>query len=75
VTGNTITQFGAAITREICGFGRFSDFAAGVALRPTNMYLLAHRAISVRDALVSDGVAANRMQVVGYGEISPRDCQ
>lgn len=38
---------------------------------PTNMHLSAHRAISVRDALVGDGVAANRMQVAGYGEFRP----
>lgn len=37
----------------------------------TNMHLSAHRAISVRDALVGDGVAANRMQVAGYGEFRP----
>jgi len=38
---------------------------------PSNMHLSAHRAISVRDALVGDGVAANRMQVAGYGEFRP----
>ncbi|MBM4112081.1 MAG: OmpA family protein, partial [Phycisphaerae bacterium] len=38
---------------------------------PTNMHLSAHRAISVRDSLVRDGVAANRMQVAGYGEFRP----
>jgi chemotaxis protein MotB len=38
---------------------------------PTNMHLSAHRAISVRDALVGDGVAANRMQIAGYGEFRP----
>jgi len=38
---------------------------------PTNMHLSAHRAISVRDALVRDGVSANRMQVAGYGEFRP----
>ena len=41
------------------------------AQHPTNMHLSAHRAISVRDALVSDGVTANRMQVAGYGEFRP----
>jgi len=41
------------------------------AEHPTNMHLSAHRAISVRDALVRDGVAANRMQVAGYGEFRP----
>ena len=38
---------------------------------PTNMHLSAHRAISVRDALVGDGVVANRMQIAGYGEFRP----
>ncbi|MFM7806834.1 MAG: flagellar motor protein MotB [Planctomycetota bacterium] len=38
---------------------------------PTNMHLSAHRAISVRDALVGDGVSANRMQIAGYGEFRP----
>lgn len=41
------------------------------AEHPTNMHLSAHRAISVRDALVRDGVSANRMQVAGYGEFRP----
>jgi flagellar motor protein MotB len=41
------------------------------AQHPTNMYLSVHRAISVRDALVADGVATNRMQVAGYGEFRP----
>lgn len=41
------------------------------AEHPTNMHLSAHRAISVRDAIVRDGVAANRMQVAGYGEFRP----
>lgn len=38
---------------------------------PTNMYLSAHRAISVRDALVRAGVQAGRFQVAGYGEFRP----
>jgi len=38
---------------------------------PSNMHLSAHRAISVRDALVGDGVTANRMQVAGYDEFRP----
>ncbi|MSR17886.1 MAG: hypothetical protein EXS00_01760 [Phycisphaerales bacterium] len=41
------------------------------ALHPTNVYLSAHRAITVRDALVHDGVAANRFEVAGYGEFRP----
>jgi len=38
---------------------------------PTNMFLSAHRAISVRDQLVRDGVSAPRFQVAGYGEYRP----
>ena len=38
---------------------------------PTNTHLSVHRAISVRDALVSDGVQPNRVQVAGYGEYRP----
>jgi chemotaxis protein MotB len=46
--------------------------SSGTAARhPTNMHLSAHRAISVRDALVAGGVAANRFQVAGYGEFRP----
>ncbi|NCF41171.1 MAG: OmpA family protein, partial [Planctomycetia bacterium] len=41
------------------------------AKHPTNMHLSTHRAISVRDALVKDGIAANRVQVAGYGEFRP----
>ncbi len=42
-----------------------------VAQHPTNMHLSAHRAISVRETLVSDGVGANRFMVAGYGEFRP----
>lgn len=45
--------------------------AATKAAHPTNVHLSAHRAISVRDALVSDGVAPTRFQVAGYGEFRP----
>lgn len=44
---------------------------ATLAKHPTNVHLSAHRAIAVRDALVSAGVAANRFQVAGYGEFRP----
>lgn len=40
-------------------------------LHPTNMHLSVHRAISVRDALVGAGVAAERIQVAGYGPYRP----
>ena len=38
---------------------------------PTNVHLSVHRAISVRDALVSAGVESARIQVAGYGEFRP----
>lgn len=38
---------------------------------PTNMHLSAHRAISVRSALAGFGMAADRMQVAGWGEYRP----
>ncbi|MSR28003.1 MAG: OmpA family protein [Phycisphaerales bacterium] len=41
------------------------------AQHPSNMHLSAHRAIGVRDALVRDGVDANRFMVAGYGEFRP----
>ena len=41
------------------------------AQHPTNIHLSAHRSLSVRDALASDGVDANRFMVAGYGEFRP----
>jgi chemotaxis protein MotB len=38
---------------------------------PNNVYLSAHRAISVRDALTQSGVEPVRIQVAGYGEYRP----
>jgi hypothetical protein len=38
---------------------------------PTNTHLSAHRAISVRDLLVGDGVSPNRVEVAGWGEYRP----
>ncbi len=38
---------------------------------PTNTHLSAHRAIAVRDLLATDGVAANRLEVAGWGEYRP----
>jgi chemotaxis protein MotB len=40
-------------------------------LHPTNMHLSAHRAISVRDVLVLDGVSADKVQAAGWGEFRP----
>jgi len=41
------------------------------AKHPTNWHLSAHRAISVGEALISNGVSAVRLQVAGYGEYRP----
>ena len=41
------------------------------AKHPTNVHLSAHRAISVRNAMVNDGISANRVQIAGYGEYRP----
>lgn len=38
---------------------------------PTNWHLSAHRAISVGQALISDGISPTRVQVAGYGEFRP----
>lgn len=38
---------------------------------PTNVHLSVHRSISVRDALVHDGVAPDRLMVAGWGEFRP----
>jgi chemotaxis protein MotB len=38
---------------------------------PTNWHLSAHRAISVGQALIGDGITPNRVQVAGYGEFRP----
>jgi chemotaxis protein MotB len=38
---------------------------------PTNMHLSVHRAISVRDRLVRDGINSVRIQVAGYGPYRP----
>lgn len=41
------------------------------ALHPTNLHLSTHRSIAVRDALVGDGIDAQRFMVAGYGEFRP----
>lgn len=46
--------------------------SAGTAKRfPTNVHLSAGRSISVRSALVGNGVAPGKMQVAGWGEFRP----
>jgi chemotaxis protein MotB len=45
--------------------------SATAAQHPTNVHLSAHRSISVREALVGDGIDANRFMVAGYGEFRP----
>ncbi|MCZ6834216.1 MAG: OmpA family protein [Planctomycetota bacterium] len=41
------------------------------ANHPTNLHLSVHRAISVRDALMAEGIVPARIQVAGYGEHRP----
>ena len=41
------------------------------AKHPTNWHLSAHRAISVGNALITDGIAPTRVQVAGCGEFRP----
>lgn len=45
--------------------------ARTAARHPTNMHLSAHRAISVRSALSSLGVPADKVYVAGWGEFRP----
>jgi len=40
-------------------------------LHPTNWYLSAHRAISVLNAMISDGMEATRLSARGFGEFRP----
>ena len=41
------------------------------AKHPTNMHLSAHRAISVRDAMVTAGINPERIQIGGFGPFHP----
>ncbi len=45
--------------------------SATAARHPTNTHLSAHRAISVRDVLATDGISRDRMEVGGWGEYRP----
>lgn len=45
--------------------------AQTLAKHPTNVFLSAHRAIAVRDAMVRDGILPGRIQVAGFGEFRP----
>lgn len=45
--------------------------ASTAAKHPTNLHLSAHRAISVRDAMVGSGVVPGRVQIAGWGEFRP----
>jgi chemotaxis protein MotB len=56
----------------IVGHTDSQPISSGTAQRPpTNMHLSAHRAISVRAALASMGVPAERMYAAGWGEHRP----
>lgn len=56
----------------IVGHTDAQRISGGTAQRhPTNVHLSAHRAISVRRALVDSGVVPGKMQVAGWGEFRP----
>lgn len=56
----------------IVGHTDAQRISANTAKRfPSNIYLSAARAISVRGALVNDGVLPGKMQVAGWGEYRP----
>jgi chemotaxis protein MotB len=65
----------AAQTLEVRVVGHTDNVPIGRpetrARHPTNLHLSAHRAIAVRDALVSSQVAPARFSVIGYGEFRP----
>lgn len=71
----TILNTGKATSLEVRVVGHTDSVPVSKAdtkrLHPNNMYLSAHRAISVRDALTSAGVEPVRIQVAGYGEYRP----
>jgi chemotaxis protein MotB len=71
----TILNTGKAVNLEVRVVGHTDNVAVSKAptkaKHPNNVYLSAHRAISVRDALVSAGVEPVRIQVAGYGEYRP----
>lgn len=71
----TILNTGKALNLEVRVVGHTDNVpvskASTRAQHPNNVYLSAHRAISVRDALVSAGVEPVRIQVAGYGEYRP----
>lgn len=56
----------------IVGHTDSQKISSGTAQRhPTNMHLSAHRAISVRNELLSHGIEGSKMQVAGWGEQRP----
>lgn len=68
-----ILSSGAASAYEVFIVGHTDAQPIGPsrARHPTNMHLSAHRAISVRAALTTMGVPADKMFVAGWGEFRP----
>ncbi|MCE2882444.1 MAG: OmpA family protein [Planctomycetaceae bacterium] len=71
----SILNSGAASDLEVRVVGHTDNVpirrSSTMQQHPTNVHLSAHRAISVREALVGDGVSSNRFMVAGYGEFRP----
>jgi chemotaxis protein MotB len=71
----TILNQGKATSLEVRVVGHTDSVPvsnpATRAKHPNNVYLSAHRAISVRDALTQAGVEPVRVQVAGDGEFRP----
>lgn len=68
LTGTSATGYEV----HVVGHTDAQRISAGTAQRhPTNMHLSCHRAIAVRDALGSMGVAQEKMMASGWGEFRP----
>ena len=70
---HVLTSTPAASQYELMIMGHTDAQRIGpsAAKHPTNVHLSAHRAISVRSALASMGVPADKMFVAGWGEFRP----
>ncbi|MFG0329124.1 MAG: OmpA family protein [Phycisphaerales bacterium] len=70
-----VLKSGAATNFEVRVVGHTDQVpirrAETMAKHPTNMHLSVHRAISVRDVLVNQGVESSRVSVAGWGPYRP----
>jgi chemotaxis protein MotB len=70
-----IVKSAAASQFEVIVVGHTDNLRIGpitARSHPTNWHLSAHRAISVMNELVRDGVSPERLGIMGYGENRPR---